>query len=82
VLVIGLLLFALVTLATNVIPAREDLRATRTMLEEQLRENDAAARRAREVDAYAEALATDPWAVQRAVREELNRTDEDEVIVR
>ena len=80
--VVGLLTFSGISLATNVIPKRDDLRDTRRMLEEQQRENEASEERIELLQDEADALDGDPWAVRRAIREELNRTDEGEILVR
>ena len=80
--VLGLLAFSGVTLATNVVPTRDDLRATRRMLEQQRDENETTRARIAELREDADALRHDPWVVRRVLREELNLTDEGEIRVR
>jgi cell division protein FtsB len=80
--VVGLLTFSTVTLATNVIPKRDDLRDTQRMLDEQQRENEATEERIEELRDDADALLRDPWYLSRVLREELNRTDEGEIRIR
>ena len=82
VVVIGLLTFSGVTLASNVIPARDDVHATRRMLEEQERENEQTRQRIVELREDADALGEDAWVVDRAIRELFHRTDEGEIRVR
>lgn len=80
--VLGLLTFSGVTLATNVLPTRDGLRATERTLEEQERENERTRQRIEELRDESDALTNDPWDVQRAVREEFRVTDEGEIRVR
>ena len=80
--VLGLLTFSGITLASNVLPARDDLRSTRDMLDAQERENEETRERIDRLRDDAEALGNDPWVVGRTIREELNRTEPDEIRVR
>jgi len=80
--VLGLLTFSGVTLATNIVPTRDGLRATRRQLEEQERENRLTLERIDVLRDDADALTNDVWDIQRVLREEFRLTDEGEVQVR
>ena len=82
IVVVGLLTFSGVTLASNVIPTRDGLRDTRQMAEEQEAENERSRERIRELHDEADALHGDRWTINRVLREEFNRTDEGEIRVR
>lgn len=82
VVVLGLLTFSGVTLASNVIPKRDDLRATRRLLQEQRDENEAMRLRTQELREDARSLGENAWTVDRALREDLNRAHPREIIVR
>jgi len=80
--VLGLLTFSGVTLASNVIPKRDDLRATRRLLQEQRDENEAMRLRTQELREEEEALTRNAWFVDRALREDLRRAHPREIMVR
>jgi hypothetical protein len=65
-----------------VIPARDDLRDTRRMLEQQELENEQTRERILELREDEEALRGDAWVIDRAIREQYNRLDEGEIRVR
>ena len=80
--ILALLAFTVLTLVTGLLPAREDHDASQRMLDEQESRNRELEKRQVALEAEAQAVATDPWVVQRILRDEFHVTDEDEVLVR
>ncbi len=82
--VVGLLLggVTLAILIGNVVPTRARIAATQRALDAQHEENRRLGEERQRLEREAERLATDPWTVERVLRDEYRMSHPEELIVR